>query len=119
MRLRTLHFGLMLSAAFANGQSCPTGLTPVVDTIYAPATGATAKLFGGEVTIEPSVPTSSSGRTFGRIPLTISVLHGAFSACLAPNDTAAPLGSSYRVTYAHHDASGTATWRETWAVTAS
>lgn len=98
---------LMLAAVFAGAvvaQSCPAGMAPVQDTIYAPATGSVAKSMSGTVSITPK----SSAGVFGRISSALTVSKGQFFACLAPG--------TYAATYLHTDAQGSSSWREEWVV---
>jgi hypothetical protein len=112
----------ILSAIIAAGSAigaCPTGTTPVQDTVYAPAgpNGATP-LFSGTITISIAKPIAVAGRTYGQIPVPYQVLGGAFSACIAPNDAALPQKTNYVVKYEFHGAYS-ASWSELWYVPTS
>ncbi len=116
---RKLAFASVFVVASVCGQTCPSGLTPVVDTIYAPGVGNVSNLFNGTVTANIVLPVGVSGVTYGKIPVKVNVTSGALSVCIAPNSTASISGTTYAVHYEHHDANGTAAWNETWYVTAS
>lgn len=108
---------ILFACAVSVYAQCPTGMTQVSDTIYAPAGG---RAMQGTVTILPSVPILGvNGASYGRVPDIVSVSKGVFSECLAPNDTATPSGSTYQVRFQHTDKQGSATWYETWLVPTS
>lgn len=115
MKKFSLLFALLPCGLLA--QTCPAGQTAISDTILNPSNTGSQSLFNGRVTIfAPSVPISAGTTTFTREPLTVTVTLGVFFACLAPNDTASPPGTSYTVQYAGNDGFR---WAAIWVVPTS
>ncbi len=70
----------------------------------------------GQVMIRPSAACASGPVYVGAKTLTVKFTSGAFSVPLMPNDTCAPQGTSYTVTWT---LAGGRTWPETWVVPTS
>lgn len=102
---------LVVAVLFAAGAM--GACTTVSDTLYTPFSGT---LYAGTIEVSGPKLTTAAGATVARWTRTWTVTAGVFSACLEPNDTATPAGTSYAVRY--RPSTG-ATWVETWVVPTS